>query len=76
VTVAGGETNGDSRVVLETGGWAIVSIFLSFFYVSSFSLVSFFVFVLSLSLSSYLYFSLFFLFLVVLCLIVWASGLL
>jgi hypothetical protein len=76
VTVAGGETNGDSRVVLETGGWAIVLIFLSFFYVSSFSLVPFFMFVLSLSLSSSLYFSLFFLFLVVLCLIVWASGLL
>jgi hypothetical protein len=42
VTIAGGKTDGDGWVVLETGGWATVLTFLLFFCVSSFSLVFFF----------------------------------
>jgi hypothetical protein len=44
VTIVGGKTDGDGWEVLETGGWATVSTFLLFFYVSSFSLVFFFLF--------------------------------
>jgi len=39
---AGGEVEGDGRMTLETGGWANISTFPSFFCVSPFSLVSFF----------------------------------
>jgi len=39
---AGGEVEGDGQMTLETGGWANISTFPSFFCVSPFSLVSFF----------------------------------
>jgi hypothetical protein len=39
-----GEVEGDSRMTLETGGWANILTFSSFFCVSPFSLVSFFFF--------------------------------
>jgi hypothetical protein len=44
---AGSKVEGDDRMTLETGGWANISTFPSFFCVSPFSLVSLFVSILS-----------------------------
>jgi hypothetical protein len=54
---AGGKVEGDDWMTLETNGWANISIFRSFFCVSHFSQVFFFL-SLSLFLSSFYYSSL------------------